>query len=159
MTSHPLDQAIARTRRFRVPVLSSTRRERLAELYTGAAIAATRPTVLELTVLAVRAAAWASTVGVPDPWAAVRAEFDRAYAKHRGLTPLHSSMSDDDRAAILLEEVGEVARACTPDARTEVGHAGDLAAELVQVATMALTWAQAIINAQPAGEAGLGRGA
>lgn len=159
MTSHPLDQAIARTQSYRVPVLSPTRRDRLAELYVGAGVAATHPTVLELTILAVRAAAWASTVGVPDPWAAARAEFDRAYAKHQGLTPLHPSMSDDDRAAILLEEVGEVARACTPDARTEVGHAGDLAAELIQVATMALTWAQAIINALAAGEVALGRGA
>lgn len=159
MINHPLDQAIARTRRLNIPVLPPTRRERLAELYTGAGIAATHPTVLDLVILAVRAATWSSTIGVTDPWDAVRDEFDRAHAKHQGITPLHPSMSDDDRAAILMEEVGEVARACTPDARTEVGHAGELAAELIQVATMALTWTQAIINTQPAGKVALGRGA
>ena len=54
-------------------------------------------------------------------------------------------MSDTHRAAILIEEVGEVARALTPDATTPTGHAGDLRAELVQVATMALAWAARIL--------------
>ena len=68
------------------------------------------------------------------------AEYDRAAAKHNGFTPYHPAMSDTHRAAILIEEVGEVARALTPDATTPTGHAGDLRAELVQVATMALAW-------------------
>ena len=69
------------------------------------------------------------------------AEYDRAAAKHHGITPYHPAMSDTHRAAILIEEVGEVARALTPDATASTGHAGDLRAELVQVATMALAWA------------------
>lgn len=67
-------------------------------------------------------------------------EYDRAAAKHHGITPYHQGMTDVHRAAILIEEVGEVARALTPDATAPTGHAGDLRAELVQVATMALAW-------------------
>lgn len=67
-------------------------------------------------------------------------EYDRAAAKHHGITPYHQGMTDVHRAAILIEEVGEVARALTPDAAAPTGHAGDLRAELVQVATMALAW-------------------
>mgnify|MGYP000893714043 CR=1 FL=1 len=73
------------------------------------------------------------------------AEYDRAAAKHHGITPYHPAMSDTHRAAILVEEVGEVARALTPDATAPTGHAGDLRAELVQVATMALAWAARLL--------------
>lgn len=73
------------------------------------------------------------------------AEYDRAAAKHHGITPYHPGMSDVHRAAILIEEVGEVARALTPDAASPTGHAGDLRAELVQVATMALAWTARIL--------------
>lgn len=73
------------------------------------------------------------------------AEYDRAAAKHHGITPYHQGMSDTHRAAILIEEVGEVARALTPDAAAPTGHAGDLRAELVQVATMALAWTARIL--------------
>lgn len=72
-------------------------------------------------------------------------EYDRAAAKHHDITPYHPSMSDTHRAAILIEEVGEVARALTPDAAAPTGHAGDLRAELVQVATMALAWTARIL--------------
>ena len=75
-----------------------------------------------------------------------RVEYDRAAAKHAVTTPYHPSMSDVHRAAILIEEVGEVARALTPDAAAPTGHAGDLRAELVQVATMALAWAARILD-------------
>ena len=75
-----------------------------------------------------------------DVWEEVRAELDRAHRKHDGMTPLHPDMRDMDRAVILLEEVGEVARALTPDAHTSTGHAGDLADELIQVAAMATAW-------------------
>lgn len=73
---------------------------------------------------------------------AIRSEYDRAHTKHHGNTPLNHTMSDRDRSVILLEEVGEVARALTPDAHTPTGHAGDLADELIQVATMAAAWLQ-----------------
>lgn len=78
--------------------------------------------------------------------ALVRAEYDRADTKHQGMTPHNPGMSDDDRAAILGEEVGEVARALTPDADTAVGHGGELAEELVQTATMAAAWLARILE-------------
>lgn len=81
---------------------------------------------------------------------AVRAEYDRAHTKHDGNTPANPNMSDMHRAAILLEEVGEVARALTPDAKTPVGHAGNLADELIQTATMAAAWLQHLINQEEA---------
>ena len=73
------------------------------------------------------------------------AEYDRAAAKRHGITPYHPAMSDTHRAAILIEEVGEVARALTPDATAPTGHAGDLRAELVRAATMALAWAARLL--------------
>lgn len=81
-----------------------------------------------------------------DVWRQVREEFDRAHRKHDGMTPLCPHMHDMDRASILLEEVGEVARALTPDAHTSTGHGGDLATELVQVATMATAWLARILE-------------
>lgn len=80
----------------------------------------------------------------------IRAEYDRAHTKHDGNTPANPAMSDHDRAAILLEEVGEVARALTPDAHTETGHAGNLADELIQTATMAAAWLQHLIDQEEA---------
>ena len=74
----------------------------------------------------------------------VQAEWERANRKHNGNTPAKPSMPDMDRAAILLEEVGEVARALTPDADTPTGHAGNLRDELVQVAAMAVAWASTL---------------
>lgn len=95
------------------------------------------------------AAAWAAQPLELDDthiWEAIRMEYDRAHTKHNGNTPLNPDMPDRDRAAILLEEVGEVARALTPDAHTATGHAGNLAEELIQTATMAAAWLQHLIN-------------
>lgn len=83
-------------------------------------------------------------------WEAIRKEYDRAHTKHDGNTPANPNMSDMHRAAILLEEVGEVARALTPDAKTPVGHAGNLADELIQTATMAAAWLQHLIDQEEA---------
>lgn len=74
------------------------------------------------------------------------AEYDRAAAMHYGsipydLSPHHPDLTDTQRAAILIEAVGEVAGAMIPDATAPTGHAGDLRAELVRAATMALAWA------------------
>ena len=70
----------------------------------------------------------------------VTAEYRRAHLKHHGYTPFSRLVEDYDKFAILGEEIGEVARALTPDATTPTGHAGDLVEELVQVATMAAAW-------------------
>ena len=72
---------------------------------------------------------------------AIEAEYRRAYAKRQGLTPYSPRLTDDMREAILLEEVGEVARAFTPDAHTSTGHGVLLVEELIQVMTMAAAWA------------------
>lgn len=69
-------------------------------------------------------------------------EIERADQKHNGWTPLNPEMSDEDRAAILWEELGEVARCLTPDANTPTGHAGELVDELTQVGAMAAAWLQ-----------------
>lgn len=97
------------------------------------------------------AIAWTTDVtgtDLDDVTDRVRDEYDIAYLKHAGNTPLNPAMPDMHRAAILLEEVGEVARALTPDAHTPVGHAGNLADELIQTATMAAAWLQHEINKQ-----------
>ncbi|WP_136314440.1 hypothetical protein [Actinomyces procaprae] len=96
--------------------------------------------------------AWAvdaSGLAEDEIWRRVRVEYDRAHRKHAGMTPFHPDMSDDARAAILSEEVGEVARALTPDADTPTGHGGDLVDELVQTATMATAWLARALADQP----------
>ena len=67
---------------------------------------------------------------------AIDGEFARAYRKHKGRTPRSHWVGDDEALAILVEEVGEVARAITYDN----GDPDKLAAELLQVATMAAAW-------------------
>lgn len=75
----------------------------------------------------------------------IRAERERAHAKH-GNTSMEAWPADSlSRLAILLEEVGEVAKEFN-DARHD-GREVDFAklrAELVQVATMAAAWADRI---------------
>ena len=71
----------------------------------------------------------------------VRAEWERAHYKYEGNTPAHPTMPDMDRAAILVAQVGEVAKALT-------GHAGNLRDKLVQVAAMAVAWASALRDDQ-----------
>lgn len=78
------------------------------------------------------------------------AEYDRAAAAHYGsipydLTPYHPDLTDTQRAAIFLEAVGEVAGAMITDAASPTGYAGDLRAELVRAATMALAWAARLL--------------
>lgn len=69
-------------------------------------------------------------------------EFDRAYKKHHGRTPRSRQVSDGESLAILVEEVGEVARAMTYDE----GDVNQLATELIQVATMAAAWAERLLR-------------
>lgn len=75
----------------------------------------------------------------------MRAERQRAHAKH-GETSMESYPTDSlDRLAILLEEVGEVAKEFN-EARHRQGPVSlaALRKELVQVATMAAAWADRI---------------
>lgn len=72
---------------------------------------------------------------------AVKAEFKRALSKHGfDRTPANPKMTPGERIIILVEEVGEVARAMTYDE----GSAEEAISELVQVATMALASAVGI---------------
>lgn len=65
----------------------------------------------------------------------VVAERDSAIIKHgMAQTPANPDMTMDERLRIIVEEVGEVARAMTYDE----GDPVKLRAELVQVATMAI---------------------
>lgn len=67
----------------------------------------------------------------------LRAEMARAIEKHgKQQTPINSQMNDREKLVILVEEVGEVARAMTYDE----GDAAELKAELLQVAAMAGMW-------------------
>lgn len=69
------------------------------------------------------------------------AEMRRAAAKHNwDQTPLNEVMRPCEKLVILVEEVGEVARAITYDE----GNTDQLRKELVQVATMAAAWAMSI---------------
>lgn len=72
--------------------------------------------------------------------AAIHKEMNNAVLKHGGwhMTPLNPQMPDGEKLIILVEEVGETARAITYDN----GDADKLYDELIQVATMAAAWAQ-----------------
>lgn len=73
------------------------------------------------------------TATFPD----VQAEIARAVGKHGYTrTPLWVGMTDREKLAVLVEEVGEVAHALNYDSADQ----DNLKAELIQVATMALAW-------------------
>lgn len=64
-----------------------------------------------------------------------------AVAKHGwAQTPLNPARKDVDNLPILVEEIGEVARAMTYDE----GDRDKLVKELLQTAAMALSWAEAV---------------
>ena len=168
--THTLDQALRRATGY-VFLLDEPKSKTLGRLMSAAGDAIlyedqSKVDQLVMTVKAARTMWLFAIIGYAaasaDPYetqlprhdefnALVRAEYDRADAKHNGMTPYSPSMSDDDRAAILGEEVGEVARALTPDAHTAVGHAGNLVDELVQTATMAAAWLARILKANDEG--------
>ena len=72
---------------------------------------------------------------------AIQGEFACAYTKHNGKTPRSHSVGDQQSLVILVEKVGEVARAMTYDE----GDVDNLCAELLQVATMAAAWADRLM--------------
>lgn len=70
--------------------------------------------------------------------AAIQAEATRACVKHgHDNTPIGSKLTREQKLVVLVEEVGEVARALTYD-QDDSGLVG----ELIQVAAMAAMWAQ-----------------
>ena len=77
----------------------------------------------------------------PEVLDAVNDEFARGYRKHNGKTPRSWKVGDAQSLVILVEEVGEVARAMTYDE----GDVENLADELVQVAAMAAAWADRLM--------------
>lgn len=73
---------------------------------------------------------------------AVQVEAGNAINKHGfAQTPNNPMMLDTDKLVILVEEIGEIARGLTYDNRetpTKLRH------ELIQLATMALMWADSL---------------
>lgn len=82
---------------------------------------------------------------------AIESEYVRAHIKHSGHTPKSERMSDGERLAILVEEVGEVARAVTYDN----GNIDNLIAELIQVAAMSAAWAEFAMYVRDARQNGM----
>lgn len=151
--THPLDQAIAYTQRIYNERYIYRRDQRglLASLYTiaGTATASRLQSCAlpDIARVAYQAAWWTAQINnqlsdMDAIWDRVRTEYDTRTADLHGRVPGYLTMSDDDRAFLLLEEVGEVARI--------LGAGNDtyarLTRELIRLATMACTWVQAILN-------------
>lgn len=66
-------------------------------------------------------------------WAVYRERLNQE-AKHPGDTPANPDMSDERRLVLLVEEVGEVARAM------QDGQPADVLSEVRQVAALAFAW-------------------
>lgn len=78
--------------------------------------------------------------GVEDFEEQFVAEYERAAAKHPGMTLECDSHSDETRFYALAEEVGEVAASLTYDNANSTGHMADTIAETIQVGALALAW-------------------
>lgn len=70
---------------------------------------------------------------------AVQAESARAHAKHGERSLLGDALTTTERLAALIEEVGEVARLLTYD---NAQGRDELVKELLQVASVAASWAE-----------------
>lgn len=73
---------------------------------------------------------------------AIQAEATRAHLRHRQQSMLGPHRTNGDRLAILVEEVGEVARELTYDHGGPHGRRAELVKELIQVAAMAASWVE-----------------
>lgn len=73
----------------------------------------------------------------------------RAHAKHRDASLLSPSVGPQVKLAALVEEVGEVGRALTYDQSD-----ASLNEELLQVASVALSWLQSRLDQQEANTSG-----
>jgi len=92
-----------------------------------------------------RTIAWWSSallmnMGAYDPATAFVAEWERAAAKHPGMTLDADGHADETRFYALAEEVGEVAASLTYDNAQGTGHGADTIAEVTQVGALALAW-------------------
>lgn len=129
--THPLDIVLDRCRprtRLRPDI-------GVLALWVGQACAA--PSLSSLEEVIDRAAGWMANLDVCDPAEAMRDEYERAVLKHPGMTLDQPGPTDGQRAAALVEELGEAARALT----CYQDHAGDLSTELARLAAMAAAWA------------------
>lgn len=78
--------------------------------------------------------------GVEDFEEQFVAEYERAAAKHPGMTLECDNHSDETRFYALAEEVGEVAASLTYDNANSTGHMADTIAEATQVGALAVAW-------------------
>ena len=90
--------------------------------------------------MAAGAAAMLQQLGVDDPAAAFVAEYERAAAKHPGMTLDSDKHTDESRYYAIAEEVGEVCAALTYDNKSKTGHNADLISEVTQVGGLAIAW-------------------
>jgi hypothetical protein len=93
-----------------------------------------------LMAIAAQADAMLRSLGVEDPAALFAAEYERAAAKHPGMTLDADGHTDETRFYALAEEVGEVAASLTYDNTDSTGHNADTIAEVTQVGALALAW-------------------
>jgi len=77
---------------------------------------------------------------------AIQAEATRAHLRHGEYSMLGQHYSQSDRLAILVEKVAEVAHELTYDQGGTGGRydRGRLVRELIEVAAMAASWAEAL---------------
>ena len=81
-----------------------------------------------------------------DVFDAIEDELESAVTRHGfERTPLNSEMPHTEKLTILVEEVGEVARALTYDEY----DTDKLYKELIQTATMAAAWANSLLSYYP----------
>lgn len=78
--------------------------------------------------------------GVEDFGEVFCVEYERAAAKHPGMTLDCDGPTDESRFYALAEEVGEVAASLTYDNANSTGHGADTIAEATQVGALALAW-------------------
>ena len=90
--------------------------------------------------MAAGAAAMLQQLGVEEPADAFVAEYERAAAKHPGMTLDSDKHTDESRYYALAEEVGEVCAALTYDNKANTGHNADLISEVTQVGALAIAW-------------------
>lgn len=90
--------------------------------------------------MAAGAAAMLQQLGVDDPANAFVVEYERAAAKHPGMTLDSDQHTNESRFYALAEEVGEVCAALTYDNKADTGHNSDLISEVTQVGGLAIAW-------------------
>lgn len=90
--------------------------------------------------MAAGATAMLRQLGVDDPANAFVVEYERAAAKHPGMTLDKDGHTDESRYYALAEEVGEVCAALTYDNKADTGHNSDLISEVTQVGGLAIAW-------------------